>query len=457
MNVILIALDTLAASHLGCYGYRRNTSPFLDRYSQEATLFENFFASGIPTQPSYTTTFSGRVPLDHGIVSHGGTADPRSDVVYIQEILSAHGYHTACVSALPAMREYFKKGWKEVIEVAHGGRYMQVVTAEQINCSVIPWLQKRRFRESFFLFLHYWDTHTPYLVSEDLRNRFYRGNPGDPDLSSFLPFEKQPFAVWWLKEKGEAGSLTGWITQLTREAGVDRITDAEYLVSQYDSELYYLDVNLAALFDVLREAGIEDNTSVLIMSDHGEEMYEHGIFFDHHGLYEANIHCPLIAKLPNQERGLRIKDPVRHEDIATTILELADIDIPAKLAGRSLLPFMHGETPSAWREDILIAEENTWMSKWALRRQGFKLIKARARDWHGFPPRELYNTASDPGETRNLVEAESELADEMDEELEARIKESLIKYGRSKDPLVEQGLSPMGLRAWEWIKEARYW
>jgi arylsulfatase A-like enzyme len=457
MNIILISLDTLTAGHLGCYGYWRNTSPNIDKFAESATIFENCFAPGIPTQPCYTTTFSGREPLDHGIVAHGGVFDVRSDVVFLPELLADAGYHTACVSSLPRMKPWFKRGWKEDIPPSKIGRYIQMVTAESINNAAVPWLRSRKPDGRFFLFLHYWDVHTPYLAPIEYRNRFYTGNPGDPNLTSFLAFEKDPFAEWWLRAKDEQGSLTGWIARLAKDAGVERITDAEYIVAQYDAELAYLDDHMVEIFDVLKETGLEEDTFVMFMADHGEEMYEHGIFFDHHGLYDPNIYTPLFARLPGQTGGRHVSHHVRHQDIAVTLLELAGAKTPDEMVGMSLVPFLRGETPDEWRDDSLLTEENSWMSKWALRKNGFKLIKARAKDWHNFPPRELYHIPSDPGETHNLVEAESKLADEMDEELEARVSEGLKRYGRAVDPIVEQGLSPMGQRAWNWIKKSKYW
>ena len=220
-------------------------------------------------------------------------------------------------------------------------------------------------------------------------------------------------------------------------------------------------------YDAATEAAEEvEETASIVLCDYvseeeaaevSEEMYEHGIFFDHHGLYEPNIHTPLLIKIPGQSEERRVTEHVRHQDIAATILDIAGIEIPPEMVGMSLVQFLRGETPANWRDDELLTEENSWMSKWALRKNGFKLIKARAKDWHGFPPRELYNISTDPGEMHNLVEAESVLADEMDAELEARISEGLKKYGRTVDPIVEQGLSPMGQRAWKWIKNSRYW
>jgi arylsulfatase len=458
MNIILISLDTLSANHVGYYGYRRNTTPNLDKFAKCAITFENCFAPGIPTQPSYTTALSGRVPLDHGIVAHGGTADIKSDVVMLQELLADAGYHTACISALPGMKPWFKRGWKEEIPPAKGKQeYAQMVTAEQINGSAIPWLNNRKTDEKFFLFLHYWDVHTPYFAPMEYRHKFYSGKPDNPDLTSFLPFESQPFAEWWLNKTKSGDVFTGWIARLASEAGVERITDAEYIVSQYDAELFYLDEYIGELLDMIRQTGLDDDTFIMFMSDHGEEMYEHGIFFDHHGLYDANIHTPLIAKLPNKSEGQLIANHVRHEDIAVTILDVAGLKATPEMEGKSLVPFMQGDTPTNWRDDSLLTEENSWMSKWALRKDGFKQIKARAKDWHNFPPRELYHLPSDPKEMNNLVEAESKIADEMDKELEARISESLKQYGRTVDPIIEQGLSPMGQQAWEWIKKSKYW
>lgn len=453
MNIILIALDTLSAKHIGCYGYRRNTSPNLDNFADSATLFENCYASGIPTQPSFTTTFSGREPIDHGIVAHQGTYDVRPDVVFLPEILRDCGYQTACVSDLAGMKPWFKKGWKEIIPPIETGPYKHVLNAEGINKVALPWLQKKN--DKFFLFLHYWDVHIPYFAPIKYRNKFYSGNPGDPNLTSFLPFDDDPFSEWWLKPKDESGSMTGWIARLAMEAGVKKITDAEYLVAQYDTELFFLDEKLSDLFDTLRETGLDEDTLVIVMSDHGEEMYDHKIFFDHHGLYDSNLHTPLIIKLPKQAKGQRINHHVRHQDIAVTLLDLVGAKIPDEMMGMSVAPFLKGELPDNWRDDSLLTEENSWMSKWALRKNGYKLIKARAKDWHNFPPRELYHIPSDPHEIHNLIESDSKLADEMDAELEAIIAEKLKLYGRTIDPLIEQGLSPMGMRAWEWLKKMK--
>jgi arylsulfatase len=355
------------------------------------------------------------------------------------------------------MKQWFKRGWKEELPPAKiESQYPQMVTAEQINGTAIPWLKNRKKDDKFFLFLHYWDVHTPYFAPMEYRNLFYKGNPGNPDLTSFLPFESQPFAEWWLKPAENDKVFAGWIKRLGDEIGVERITDAEYITAQYDAELVYLDEYIGTLLNVISETGLDEDTFIMFMSDHGEEMYEHGIFFDHHGLYDANIHTPLIAKFPKMLNS-RIAHHVRHEDITATILDVAGVAIPAEIDGKSLMPFIKGDMPEKWRDDTLLTEENSWMSKWALRKDGFKLIKARAKDWHNFPPRELYHLPSDPNEMNNLVEAEANIADEMDKELESLIAEGLKRYGRTVDPIVEQGLSPMGQRAWEWIKKSKYW
>ena len=460
MNILLIALDTLRADHIGCYGYPRDTTPFLDEFARDATVFSHAFAPAIPTQPAYTTVFTGREALDHGIVAHGGRYDIRPGIPMLPELLKAEGYETCCVSTLPRMKPWFGRGWDEKRDPSRRTRYIQMVPADAINVDGLDWIKNRSPNGKWFLFLHYWDVHTPYMAPPGYRHRFYAGNPGDTTHHSMDEFYTQPFAQWWASSAsdGIGEVFEGWITRLAQEAEVEKITDAEFLVSQYDSELAFLDDQLRALFGELGTLGALDDTAVVFFADHGEEMYEHGIYFDHHGLYEGNIRVPLIMRLPgSRKQPATIAEEVVHADISPTILDLADADIPAEMVGRSLVNLVRGEDEQQHHDDGILLCENSWMSKWGLRKGGYKYIKARAPDWHSFPPQELYHVAADPSETRNIVESETGIATEMDEELEARVDEGCKKYGRAQDPLVEQGLSPMGRRAFKWIKESGYW
>ena len=113
MNIIFIAIDTLAAGRMSCYGYKRKTSPTLDRYAKKSVLFLNAFAPDIPTQPAYTTMFTGLRGLRHTIVSHDGRNALDPSVPVLAEVLQDNGYLTAAVDNLKDMKPWFDRGYAE--------------------------------------------------------------------------------------------------------------------------------------------------------------------------------------------------------------------------------------------------------------------------------------------------------------------------------------------------------
>jgi len=194
MKVILLVIDTLRADHLGCYGYSRDTSPNIDRIAREGTLFENAYPSDVPTQPSFTSMFTGQRGIITGIVSHSRTENLDENVPFFTEILARKGITTAAVSTLYMMRRWFARGFKYYMNpVAGVRRRLQQVDAEEINGMAIPWLRDHK-KEDFFLFIHYWDPHAIYLPPEPYRRLFYDGDETDPENRSVEALKKQ--LVW---------------------------------------------------------------------------------------------------------------------------------------------------------------------------------------------------------------------------------------------------------------------
>jgi arylsulfatase A-like enzyme len=181
-------------------------------------------------------------------------------------------------------------------------------------------------------------------------------------------------------------------------------------------------------------------------------MYQHDIFFDHHGLYDDVIHVPLICRLPGRiPAGLVVDPMVQHLDLAPTLLEAAGLAAPAGMEGRSLWPLATGRTRSGgW--DRIVCCESTWQSKWALRTETAKLILSRAPDFHDMPMRELYDLVDDPAECRNLADERPEVADRMEAELEQWIADGMAKAGRTEDPLRAQGIT-LGKRWVPWLEK----
>ncbi len=162
MNILLITVDALRADHLGCYGYKHPTSPNIDALAAQGVLAERMFCPGIPTQPSYTTIYTGQHPITHGIVAHGGGSRARlsEDAPFLTEALVSAGYTTCAVDTLLQERPWFGRGYEYYINPGVRRTLMIGITCEEINARTISWLRTQA-EEPFFLFLHYWDTHTP--------------------------------------------------------------------------------------------------------------------------------------------------------------------------------------------------------------------------------------------------------------------------------------------------------
>ncbi|HZO89512.1 MAG TPA: sulfatase [Chthonomonadaceae bacterium] len=435
MNIIFIVIDTLRASRLGCYGYPKPTSPTLDRLAGQGARFARCFAPGIPTTPAHTTMYTGQHPLTHNIVCHGGQADLERSVPVLPELLQSAGYTTAAVDNLYDLKPWLARGYEFYINPSCRHKLRLLVSCEEINARAIPWL-KAHAREKFFLFLHYWEPHTPYLPPERYRT-FYPPDrdPFAPEHTTFAPIKRQPF---W----GMFGDT--WFNKL------GPVTDAEYIASLYDAEIRHVDDGVAELLDALEATGLAEDTLVVLTGDHGESLYHHDIYFDHHGLYEDTIHVPLLFRNPKKiSAGTVLTPMVQHLDLAPTLLDAVGAAVPPSMEGRSLWPLLTGQAEKGgW--DQVVCCECTWQAKWALRTETSKFILAREPDFHNTPPRELYDLAADPEETRNLAVERWEQAAEMEAELEAWIAAGLARTGRTEDPLRAQGIT-LGKRWYKWL------
>ncbi len=432
MNFLLIVIDSLRADHLGCYGYGRATSPKIDRLADRAVVFENLFAAAVPTQPSFTSLFSGQFSTTHGIVAHRGHWTLDDGAPFLPELLKAAGYETVAVDNLADQHQpWFFRGFEHYINPRVPGTFPDCT---EYNRCAIEWLARSR-REPFFLFVHYWDPHTPYMPPAQYRGLFYEGDPTTADGGTLKDFYRQPLMDWWVPD---------WLDRMAREwpgAEGDRITDIEFVRSQYDSEIRCSDDGVQELTGELERLGLLDDTMVILLGDHGEELGEHGIYFDHHGLYESNIHVPLIIRPPGGvEGGLRIPVLVQHHDIAPTVLEASGLPRLPSMDGRSLMPWIRGGGDTGG-ERALLTEECTWMAKRALREEGRKLIVSREPDFYGKPERELYDLVEDPGEQHNLADMDSDLARDMEARLESELGDRLRRAGRREDPVLAHGIT----------------
>lgn len=400
-NVVLLGVDSLRADHMSGYGYPRLTTPHIDQFAKSGTLFERTYSAHIPTTSAYASMLTGRDVFGTQVVALRHRGPLRAEVPTLAEILKAEGYNTTCVgfSGNPASRGFDTyltfPGWGSWAE----GRSPK---AQNLNQVTIPELERlARAEEPFFLFLRHMDPHAPYLPPEPYERMFYHGNESDPNNRSMDPVMAfKPFCDFF----------ASWMPP--------GISDKDYVIAQYDGAVAYLDASVQTIFSALESQGILNDTIVVLNGDHGETLYDHECFFDHHGLYDQTLHVPLIIRYPEKVPvGKRVAGYNRHQDLVPTLLELAEIPASGtQFDGQSLLQLTRGEVDS-FAEEFYITE-CTWMRKHGWRTPEWKLIVALEPDFHFKPEVELYNLVQDPGENRNLAEAEPEVVAHLRSRLE---------------------------------------
>jgi len=284
----------------------------------------------------------------------------------------------------------------------------------------------------WFCFLHYWDPHTPYLPPGPFSRMFYAGDEKDPaHTSAWEMMHNYPAFQYYFQE---------WMPNLT---------DVEFPIAQYDAEIAYVDSALVHVWSLLQKLKSGEDTAIIITSDHGEELDEHQMWFDHHGLYETNLHVPLIMHHPERlSGGLRVPGLTRHQDVTPTVLDLLglpDVAEEEKVEGASMLPLVgqallpvsatdreeclsqRDGTPGTCSEVFIT--ENAWMKKRGFRTTRYKFFESLYDELHTRPPFELYDLLADPGEQHNLADEQPELLAQFRAKLQQFLDKRLAETG----------------------------
>ncbi|NOY81838.1 MAG: sulfatase-like hydrolase/transferase [Kiritimatiellaeota bacterium] len=420
-NLLLIGVDSLVPTHMSAYGYPRLTTPHIDRFARDGVLFENTFCPHVPTTPGYGSMLTGRDCFGTNCVAlrHKGPLWDR--VKTLPEVLGENGYNTTIVgfTGNPASRGFQNylnySGWG----ASEDGR---MAKAQKLNEVTVPEIERlaAEDKQPFFLMLRHMDPHSPYLPPAPFERIFYHGNECDPSNNSMRPvMEFKPFRDYFAT----------WMPP--------GITDKDYVIAQYDGAVAYMDACLQTLFAELERLDLVENTIVVLNADHGETLYDHECWFDHHGTYDNTLRVPLIIRYPGKvPSGMRIAGYNQHKDLVPTLLELMEIETDLEFDGQSLMPLVRGEKDQLDTEFYIT--ECTWMRKHGWRTPEWKLIVALEPDFHFKPPVELYNLVQDPEENRNLAEAEPDVVALLKKRMEAFIARREKEMGIT-NPMLTQG------------------
>ncbi len=411
-NVILLGIDSLRADHMSCYGYPKLTTPHLDRFAREGALFENTISAHIPTTSAYASMLTGLDTFGTQVVALRHRGGLRPEIRTLAEILRTNGYDTTCVgfSGNPSSR-----GFDTYLDYSAWGSWQEGRSpkAQNLNAVAIPELERlAQQSQPFFLFLRHMDPHAPYLPPAPYERAFYHGNETDPanrsmdPVMAFKPF--RDFFAQWMPPG---------------------ISDKDYVIAQYDGAIAYMDACIATLLNAIAALGLEENTMVIVNGDHGETLYDHECWFDHHGLYDNVLHVPLIIRLPGRiAAGQRLAGFNQHKDLVPTILDYIEGDSPGiDFDGRSLRALLEG-TAESFETGIYITE-CTWMRKHGWRTASHKYIHALEPDFHFKPEIELYDLVADPEENHNIAPAQPDLCAWMEAQLQAWIRKRQAETG----------------------------
>lgn len=426
-NILLIAIDSLRADHMSSYGYHRLTTPHLDKIATQSVLFENTFSAHIPTTPAYASMLTGMDCFNTQVVALRHKGGLRPEVKTMAEIMRDFGYNTTCVgfTGNPSSR-----GFDTYLDYPGWGSWNEGRSpkAQNLNDVTLPELDRLVADDKpFFMMLRHMDPHAPYLPPAPYERMFYHGDESDPANKSMEPVMNfKPFRDFF----------ASWMPP--------GISDKDYVIAQYDGAIAYMDAAIQSIFAALETHGILENTIVVINGDHGETLYDHECWFDHHGMYDNVLHVPLIIRYPAiLPQGIRLSGYNQHHDLLPTVLELAgigqdELNWPSKLrfTGRSLLPMIRGEVASY--ESEFYITECTWMRKHGWRTPEWKLMVALEPDFHFKPEIELYHLISDPDENVNLAVQQPDVVAFLRGRMEAWIAKRTAETRRD-NPMLNQG------------------
>ena len=411
-NILFFGIDSLRRDHMSHYGYERLTTPHISKYAENGVTFEKCFSAHIPTTPGYSNMLTGRDCFGTDVVALH-QANIIEGVPVLAEMLREEGYETTCVGfeGNAAGRGYDNyisfPGWGPDRDDGRSHK------AENLNDVAIPELERlAKGDKPFFLFLRHMDPHSPYLAPAPYMDMFFQGDAFDPNDDRMQKvYDFKPFGTY----------IGSWVPK--------GCTNPDYVIAQYDGAVAYMDSCIQVMLEKLKALGIEEDTIVVFVSDHGETLYDHDCYFDHHGMYDCTLVVPFIVCWKNHlPGGKRIADICQLKDVTPTLLDLIGIKKDLPFEGRSLMSLVRGEEREA--EPEFYITECTWMRKHGWRTPQWKLIVSLEPDFHFKPEVELYDLIRDPEENCNVADENPEVVEMLRTRMEKFIAKREAETGR---------------------------
>jgi arylsulfatase A-like enzyme len=433
-NVIMIVVDTLRADHLPAYGYAKGHTPHLDAFARDAVRFEHAYANASWTRPSFASLLTGRYASSHHVMAKGDALS--QNLTTLGEAFVGAGYTTSGFVTNYNVAPYFQfdQGFDEY-------HYLEPEFVLGADDAAAKLLLVQFLRQRI----------------ESLRDAFWGVQPGTAyqdaavvNAELFRWLDRNPNTPWFLFV-GYMDPHDPYFEHPYSGAGYGRaahpapgLHERERLTVLYDGEITYWDEHLGKLVAELKVKGVYDDTTIVITSDHGEELGEHGGFWHGTTLYDEQLRVPLFVKMPKNARAAStVTHWVQSIDIMPSLLRWSQIAVPSGVQGQDL--FVGHER--------LFAEESHEGNVLASVREKqagttVKLIEANPGNPRGLAQREVYRMDLDPGETTNLSRTELEVGEQVARSLsaarEAAKKDAVQGQEVGLDPNARRQLCELG-------------
>jgi len=421
-NIIFIVIDALRPKNLSMYDYKKETDKNLKKIAKENLFFKDFYSASNSTAPSLNSIFTGLYPPNHGILHQFPyTSDEEIDNMdkqvkfWLPSYLKEKGYETMAVDWIGL---WFKKGFDyyEEKETKKGKSFLNTPIIKKILLNLPAWAYKlgkkmiktrsseqfspaidtanlgiskiKEAKKPFFLFMHFWDTHFPYPTTK------YKAREDESDIEETLKKIKENNQKEYFKKRAA-------------DINLNSTKDME---NKYDTAIKNIDSAVGKIYSFLKNEKMLDNTIIVIQGDHGDSVNEHGIFFEHSGLYDVSIHVPLIVHIPGVQPK-EVRGLAENVDVIPTILEFLKDNPGVDFDGRSLWPLINGGEKV---RDKILSWDGLSHEIRSIRTENRKLIIAKDPTCHLCKSRhhqdkEEYDLENDKDELNNVYSGESDL------------------------------------------------
>jgi arylsulfatase A-like enzyme len=428
-GVILIMIDTLRKDHMSLYGYERDTTPTLVKMADEGTLFLDNITQATWTKVSTPSIMTSLYPQSHRVFDAPNRLPAAAHT--IAEVYREGGYATAsfCSNGFTGRATNLHQGYEEVHEAGSLNLQGSTKSSRPVVDGASDWLERHK-DSPFFMYLHFYDPHSNFEPRPPY-NTMWADAAGKTEHE-----EQRKKALDYAKSKGETRQFNhlpepGDLSS----TGTDPKAWMDYEMGWYDGSIRGFDAEIARLLERLRTLGIADKTQIAFITDHGEELHDHGKMGHGFDAYGEITNVTMMLYRPGViPAGVKVAATTRSIDLMPTLLNLSGLPVPEQAQGRSLLPLIAAYRDAAGDEAMAKATELGWEIRPAVTEEhkrnlkddkddesfaivfdGWKLINNTVTK--SKPEFELFDHAADPLDRKNVAEANPETIEKLKTEL----------------------------------------